>query len=54
MRGAFNGNARDKDERRDAVFNVCVASMDRDSNTAAGITRAHKARLVGPPRDQQL
>jgi hypothetical protein len=23
----FNGNARDKDERRDAVFNVFVAGM---------------------------
>ena len=30
MRGAFKGNARDKDERRDAAFNVCVAGMDRD------------------------
>jgi hypothetical protein len=50
----FNGNARDKDERRDAVFNVFVAGLDRDSNTAAGITRAYKTPLVGLPRDQQL
>jgi hypothetical protein len=50
----FNGNARDKDDRRDAVFNVFVAGMDRDSNTAAGIIWADKARLVGLPRDQQL
>jgi hypothetical protein len=50
----FNGNARDKDERRDAVFNVFVAGMDRDSNTAAGITREDKTPLVGLPRDQQL
>ena len=52
-RGGFNGNARGNDERRDAVFNVFVAGPDRDSNTAAGVTRAYKTRLVGLPRDQQ-